>query len=117
MLKRIALVYILVALFVWGSSQYFKTNIPSEFKVEWIYDSLWTDGKIYIYKTVGNRGQDEFVSSICRNKHYVPRISDSGNDYIADDNSYNFKLTNGGLVLTIASRDTCLPSGSYQKIK
>lgn len=117
MLKRIALVYALVGLFIWGSSQFFKNNIPSEFTVEWIYDGLWSNGKVYIYKTVGNRGQDVFTSSLCQSNHYTPLISQSGNEYTANDHSYDVKLTNGGLTLTITSKDTCLPSGIYQKIK
>ena len=90
-------------------------SAPPEFKVESVYNGVWVNKGTYIYKTIGHRGEDEFISSLCRDISFYPVISKSGNEYSAIN--YKFELTNGGITLTISSKHTCLPSGKYQRLK
>lgn len=90
-------------------------SIPPEFEVNWVYDGIWANKDTYIYKTVGHRGEDEFVSNLCRDISFYPIISKSGNEYSAV--TYDFKFTNAGLTLSINSKEACLPTGTYHRIK
>jgi hypothetical protein len=119
MLKRITLSLIIVAVVITSSRAYdaYYQSIPKEFVVSGIYDGIWkSKTNNYIYKTVGHRGEDLFVSSVCIKDESVPTVSATGNEFFGTD--YQLKVTNSGLSIVIdASRNKCFPVGIYSRIK
>lgn len=110
---------IVVALIIFASRTYdaYHQDIPKDFVVRGIYDGVWkSQTNNYVYKTVGHRSEDVFVSSICRNNEHTPTISSTGNEFIASD--YYIKLTNSGLtMLVVTSSNKCFPVGIYNRVK
>jgi hypothetical protein len=119
MLKRVLISLIVVALIVLASRAYDAQHrtIPKEFVVNWIYDGVWKSrDNNYIYKTVGHRGEDIFVSSLCKNNEDTPTISSTGNEFTATD--YYIVMTNSGLTMSVVtSNNKCFPVGVYNRIK
>lgn len=119
MLNRILISLTVVALLVLASQTYdaYHRTIPKEFEVNWIYDGVWESrNNDYIYKTVGHRGEDLIVSSLCKNNETTPTISSTGNEFTALD--YYIEMTNSGLTMSvITSNNKCFPVGVYNRIK
>lgn len=119
MLNRILISLTVVALIVLASQTYDTQHqtIPKEFEVNWIYDGVWKSrSNDYIYKTVGHRGENILVSSLCKNKENTPTISSTGNEFTASD--YYITMTNGGLTMSVVtSSNKCFPIGVYNRIK
>jgi hypothetical protein len=119
MLKRILISLIVVALIVLASQTYDTQHriVPKEFVVNGIYDGVWeSQGNNYIYKTVGHRGEDILVSSLCRTSENTPTISSTGNEFTSTD--YYIVMTNSGLTMSVVtSNNKCFPVGVYNRIK
>jgi hypothetical protein len=109
----------LVAVVITASQAYdaYHQSIPKEFVVRGIYDGVWkSKTNNYIYKTVGHRGEDVFVSSVCVKNENVPAISTTGNEFFGSD--YQLKVTNSGLSIVVdASSNDCFPVGIYSRVK
>lgn len=119
MLKRILISLIVVALIVLASQTYDTRHqtIPKEFVVNGIYNGVWeSQSNNYIYKTVGHRGENILVSSLCRNNESTPTISSTGNEFTASD--YYIVMTNSGLTMSVVtSSNKCFPVDVYNRIK
>ena len=109
----------IVAVIIVSSRVYdaYHQSIPKEFVVRGIYDGVWkSQTNNYIYKTVGHRGEDIFVSSVCIKNESVPTISDTGNEFFGID--YQLKITNSGLSIIVdTSSNGCFPIGVYSRVK
>lgn len=110
---------VVVSLIIIASRTYdaYHRDIPKDFVVRGIYDGVWkSQANNYIYKTVGHRSEDVFVSSLCKSNETTPTISSTGNEFMASD--YYIKLTNSGLtILVVTSSNKCFPVGIYNRVK
>jgi hypothetical protein len=89
----------------------FLICVPGYLHAACIYDCSWVKNNTAIYKTIGNRGQDIFSSSICPSVAYT-LYPDNTNKYIGIKFTLNFSRDYS--TLNITSKNKCFPSGNYK---
>lgn len=92
----------------------FLLLIPVQ-SLAWNFDGTWKSDQVQIHQTVGNRGQDIFSSNVCKNTFYTPRMLSNSNRY--ESKNFILDFNSDRSILVISSKDRCLPSGIYTKIK
>jgi hypothetical protein len=117
MLKRILFSLTILTIVIGQAYSADYQPIPKEFVVRGIYDGVWkSKTNNYIYKTVGHRGEDVFVSSVCIKNENVPTISSTGNEFFGTD--YQLNVTNSGLSIVVdTSSNNCFPVDIYNRVK
>lgn len=75
------------------------------------YDCSWGNASAIVYKTVGNRGQDIFSSSVCPATMYT-LYPDNTNKYVGI--KFNLNFSQDYSTLNITSKNKCFPSGNYK---